>query len=178
MMHDIAVRCGNGTKAIGFGVSKVDHGEDHSVGFGEGNNLSTRARANRVVVSRMGGTCTSLGTSRANWVCSHVGGTCSRLQSRAVRTAGIGERLRLSRNHGGRSWLIKSRRRQEYHMCCAPSTAGGDWQKGCRRSIGLSEKIQPMRNSVRSSCVAASSCTTLCAEICNATSTESKETVQ
>ena len=48
-MHDIAVRCGNGTRAAGFGVPKVDHGEDHSVGFGDGSNLSTRAGAVRVM---------------------------------------------------------------------------------------------------------------------------------
>ena len=117
MMHDIAVRCGNGTRAIGFGVTKVDHGEDHGFGFGEGSNLSSRARTIRVMGSRTGGTCTPLGTGRASWVCSHEGGTCSRLQSRALRTAGIGERLRLNRSHGGRSWLVKSRRRQGYHMC-------------------------------------------------------------
>ena len=111
MMHDIAVRCGNGTRAAGFGMTKVDHGEDHSVGFGEGSNLSSRAGTIRVMGSRVGGTCTPLGTGRANWVCSHVGGTCSRLQSRAMRTADIGERLRLSRNHWGRGWLFKSRRR-------------------------------------------------------------------
>ena len=106
MMHDIAVRCGDWTRAVAsFRVPKVEHREDHGVGFGEGSNLSTRAGTNRVVVSRMGGTSTTLGTSRANWVCSHVGGTCSRLQSRAVRTAGIGERLRLSRSLGGRSWV-------------------------------------------------------------------------
>ena len=64
MMHDIAVRCGNGTGAAGFGVSKVDHGEDHSVGFGEGSNLSTRAGAIRGMGSRVGGTCTPLGTGR------------------------------------------------------------------------------------------------------------------
>ena len=46
---------------------KFEHGEYHSVGFGEGSNLSTRAGAIRVVVSRMGGTSTSLGTGRANW---------------------------------------------------------------------------------------------------------------
>ena len=116
MMHDIAVRCGNGTRAAGFGMSKVDHGEDHSVGFGEGSNLRTRAGTIRVVGSRMGGTSTSLGTGRADWVCSHVGGTSSGLQSRAKRTAGNSERLRLSRNLGGRSWLFKSRRRQRDHM--------------------------------------------------------------
>ena len=109
MMHDIAVRCGDGAGAAGFGVPKVEHGEYHSVGFGEGSNLSTRAGAIRVVVSRMGGTSTSLGTSRANWVCSHVGGTSSGLKSRAMRTADIGVRLRLSRNHWGRGF--KSRRR-------------------------------------------------------------------
>ena len=79
MMHDIAVRCGDGSGTAGFGVPKVEHGEYHSVGFGEGNNLSTRTGAIRVVVSHMGGTSTSLGTSRANWVCSHMGGTSSGL---------------------------------------------------------------------------------------------------
>ena len=68
MMHNIAVRCGNGTRSVGFGVSKVDHGEDHGFGFGEGSNLSTRAGTIRVMGSRVGGTCTPLGTSRANWV--------------------------------------------------------------------------------------------------------------
>ena len=111
MMHDIAVRSGDGAGAAGFGVPKVEHGEYHSVGFGEGSNLSTRAGAIRVVVSRMGGTSTSLGTGRANWVCSHVGGTSSGLQSSPVRTADSGERLRLSRNHRRRGWLFKSRRR-------------------------------------------------------------------
>ena len=110
MMHDIAVRCGNGTRAVGFGVSKVDHGEDHGFGFGEGSNLSSRAGTIRVMGSRVGGTCSPLG-GRASWVCSHVGGTSSGLQSRAMRTADIGERLRLSRNHRRRGWLFKSRRR-------------------------------------------------------------------
>ena len=64
MMHDIAVRCGDGTGAAGFGVPKVEHREYHSIGFEEGSNLSTRAGAIRVVVSRMGGTSTSLGTGR------------------------------------------------------------------------------------------------------------------
>ena len=80
----------------------------HGAEFGEGGNHRQRAGANRVVVSLMGGICTTLGTSRANWVCSHVGGTCSRLQSRAMRTVGIGERLRLSRNHRRRGCLFKS----------------------------------------------------------------------
>ena len=62
MMHDIAVRCGDGSGAAGFGVPKVEHGEYHSVGFGEGNNLSTRTGAIRVVVSRMGGTSTQTRT--------------------------------------------------------------------------------------------------------------------
>ena len=108
MMHDIAVRCGDGTGAAGFGVPKVEHGEDHGFGFGKGA-TSMRTGAIRVVVSRMGGTSTCLGTSRANWVCSHVGGTGNGLQSGAMRTAGVGERLRLSRNHWGRGWLFKSR---------------------------------------------------------------------
>ena len=108
MMHDIAVRCGDWTGAASFGVPKVEHREDHSIGFGEGGNLSTRARANRVVVSRMGGTSTTLGTSRANWVCSHIGGTSSGLQSMAMRADDIGERLRLCRNHRERGWLFKS----------------------------------------------------------------------
>ena len=88
-------------------MPKVEHREYHSIGFGEGSNLSTRAGAIRVVVSRMGGTSTSLGTGRANWVCSHVGGTSSGLQSRAKRTADIGERLRLSRNHRGRGLVVQ-----------------------------------------------------------------------
>ena len=117
MMHDIAVRCGDWTGAASFGVPKVEHREEHSIGFGEGGNLSTRAGAIRVMGSRVGGTSTTLGTSRANWVCSHVGGTSSGLQSRAMRTAGIGERLRLSRNHRGRGWLFKPRRRKRCHMC-------------------------------------------------------------
>ena len=116
MMHDIAVRCGNGTRAAGLGLSKVDHGKDHGVGFGEGSNLCARTGTIRVVGSRVGGTCTPLGTGRANWVCSHVGGTCSWLQSTAMRTAAIGERLRLSLNLGRRGWLFKSRRRKRYHM--------------------------------------------------------------
>ena len=124
MMHDIAVRCGNGTRAAGFGITKVDHGEDHSVGFGEGSNLSMRAGAIRVMVSRLGGTCTSLGTGRANWVCSHVGGTCNRLQSRAMRTADIGERLRLSRNH--RRGAGCSSPGGGKGATCAPSIDGGD----------------------------------------------------
>ena len=90
MMHDIAVRCGNGTRAAGLGLSKVDHGKDHSLWFGEESSLSARTGASRVVGSRVGGTCTPLGTGRASWVCSHVGGTCSRLQSRAGRAASIG----------------------------------------------------------------------------------------
>ena len=110
MMHDIAVRCGDWTGAASFGVPKVEHRKDHSVGFGEGDSLSTRARANRVVVSRIGGTNTTLGT-RANWVCSHIGGTSSGLQSMTMGTADIGERLRLSRNHRRRGWLFKSWRR-------------------------------------------------------------------
>ena len=116
MMHDIAVRCGNGTRAAGLGMSKVDHGKDHGVGFGEGINLSARTGTIRVVGSRVRGTCTPLGTGRANWVCSHVCGTCRRLLSRAMRTASIGERLRTSRNLGGRNWLIESGRWQRYHM--------------------------------------------------------------
>ena len=109
MVHDIAVRCCNRAGAAGFGVPKVEHGEYHSVGFGEGSKLSTGARAMRVVVSRMCGTSTSLGTSRANWVCSHVGGTSSGLKSRAMGTADIGGQLRLRRTHWGRG--SKSRRR-------------------------------------------------------------------
>ena len=116
MMHDIAVRCGNGTRAAELGLSKVDHGKDHSVGFGEGSNLSARTGTIRVVGSRVRGTCTPLGTGRAYGVCSHVCGTCRRLLSRAIRAASIGERLRMSRNLGGRDWLFKSRRRQRYHM--------------------------------------------------------------
>ena len=54
----------------GLGMSKVDHGEDHGFGFGEGSNFSTRAGTIRVMGSRVGGTCTPLGTGRANWVCS------------------------------------------------------------------------------------------------------------
>ena len=116
MMHDVAVRCGNVAGSIGLGMSKVDHGKDHGVGFGEGSNLSARTGTIRVVGSRVGGTCTPLGTGRANWVCSHVCGTCRRLLSKAIRAASIGERLRMSRNLGGRDWLFKSRRRQRYHM--------------------------------------------------------------
>ena len=55
MMHDIAVRCGNGTRADGFGVSKVHHGEDHGFGFGEGSNLSSREGTIGVMGSRVGG---------------------------------------------------------------------------------------------------------------------------
>ena len=65
MMHDIAVRCGNGTRAAELALSKVDHGKDHSVGFGEGSNLSARTGTIRVVGSRVRGTCTPLGTGRA-----------------------------------------------------------------------------------------------------------------
>ena len=48
----------------------------------------------------MGSTSTTFGTSRANWVCSHIGGTSSGLQSMTMGTADIGELSRKSQEEG------------------------------------------------------------------------------
>ena len=66
MVHNVAVRCGNVAWATGFGVPEIEHGEHHSVGFGERNSLRTKAGTGREVISRMGGTRTSLGSYRAD----------------------------------------------------------------------------------------------------------------
>ena len=78
MMHDIAVRCGNGARSAGLGLPKIDRRKNHGLWFGEENSISTRTGTIRVVGSRVGGTCTPLGTNKAYGVCSHVCGTYRR----------------------------------------------------------------------------------------------------
>ena len=116
MMHDIAIRCGNGARSAELGLPKIDHRKNHCLWFGEEISICTKTGASRVVGSRVRGTCTPLGTGWAYRVCSHVCGTYRRLLSRAGRATNIGERLQMSRHLGRRNWLFKSGRWQRYHM--------------------------------------------------------------
>ena len=49
MVHEIAVNCGNGTKSVGLGLPKADHGKNHCPWFGEEACVCTKIGANRVM---------------------------------------------------------------------------------------------------------------------------------
>ena len=52
MVHEIAVNCVNGTKSVGLGLPKTDHGKNHCPWFGEEACVCTKIGANRVMGSR------------------------------------------------------------------------------------------------------------------------------
>ena len=97
MMHEIAIRCGNGAGSIGQEMSKIDHRKNHCLWFGEDSCVCTKSRADRVVRSRERGTCTPLGTGGCAYrVCSHMCGTYKQLLGRAGRAANISEQVRIA----------------------------------------------------------------------------------
>ena len=111
MVHEVDVSCGNGTKTIGLGLPKIDHGKNHCPWFGKEACVCTKNGANRVVGSRLGGTGTPFGAgSCAYRVCSHLSGTDRRLQGMAGRAVNVGEQVRISSKLRVRDWLYKSRR--------------------------------------------------------------------
>ena len=76
-------------------------------------------------------------------------------------------------SRGGRNWLFKSRWGPGPHVSPA-LMAGTD-----KEDVDDPEDcLRKSRNSVRSCCAAASSCATLCVEVCNDASTENEDTVR
>ena len=60
MMHEIAVGCVNVTKPVRFGLPKFDHRKNQGSWFRKRTSSCSRICTNRIVGSRLGGTCTSL----------------------------------------------------------------------------------------------------------------------